>query len=59
MLLEEIVPTVVGLVPFLWSVIDLPPLGGGVVGDWVAVSHVGESLLRMEVDGAQLRCVSE
>jgi hypothetical protein len=59
MLLEEIIPTVIGLVPFLWGVIDLPSLGGGVVGDWVTVGHVGESLLRMKVDSAQSRCVSE
>lgn len=59
MLLEQVVSTVVGLVPFLWSMIDLSSLGGGVVGDGVTVGHVGESCLRMKVDSAQSRWVSE
>lgn len=59
MFLEQVVPTVVGLIPCLRGVVDLSSLGGGIVGDGVAVGHVGESCLRMKVDSAQSRWVSE
>lgn len=39
MLLEEVVSTVVGLIPCLERVTGLLPLGGGVVGDRVAIGH--------------------